>query len=33
VLGPDEVAAGEAVVRDRESGGETRVPLAEIGRP
>jgi histidyl-tRNA synthetase len=33
VLGPDEVAAGEAVVRDMESGGETRVPLAEIGRP
>jgi len=33
VLGPDELAAGEAVMRDMESGGETRVPLAEIGRP
>ena len=33
VLGPDEVAAGEAVVRDMESGGERRIPLAEVGRP
>jgi len=31
VLGPDEVAAGEAVVRDVESGEERRVPLAELG--
>jgi histidyl-tRNA synthetase len=33
VLGPDEVAAGEAVLRDMQSGEERRVPLAEIGRP
>jgi histidyl-tRNA synthetase len=29
-LGPDEVAAGEATVRDLESGEERRVPLAEV---
>jgi histidyl-tRNA synthetase len=33
VLGPDEVAAGLAVVKDMESGQESRVPLAEVGRP
>lgn len=31
VLGPDEVAAGQAVVRDMAAGTETRVPLAELG--
>jgi histidyl-tRNA synthetase len=33
VLGPDEVAEGVAVVKDMESGEETRVPLGELGRP
>jgi histidyl-tRNA synthetase len=33
VLGPDEVAEGVAVVKDMESGQESRVPLAELGRP
>jgi histidyl-tRNA synthetase len=33
VLGPDEVASGLAVVKDMESGQESRVPLAEVGRP
>ena len=33
VLGPDEVAQGVGVVKDMESGQESRVPLAEIGRP
>jgi histidyl-tRNA synthetase len=32
VLGPDEVAAGMAVVKEMESGAETRVPLEELGR-
>jgi histidyl-tRNA synthetase len=31
VLGPDEVAEGVAVVKDMESGQESRVPLAELG--
>jgi histidyl-tRNA synthetase len=31
VLGPDEVAAGEAVVRDMDTGDERRVPLATLG--
>jgi histidyl-tRNA synthetase len=30
VLGPDELAAGEVVVRDMEAGQESRVPLAEL---
>ena len=30
VLGPDEVAAGVAVLRDMESGEETRVPLESL---
>src|SRR5688500_6659976 len=33
VLGPDEVAQGVAVVKDMESGHESRIPLAELGRP
>jgi histidyl-tRNA synthetase len=33
VLGPDEAAAGEAVVREMATGEEHRVPLAEVGRP
>lgn len=33
VLGPDELAQGVAVVRDMESGAETRVPIDELGRP
>ncbi|HEX7242906.1 MAG TPA: ATP phosphoribosyltransferase regulatory subunit, partial [Longimicrobiaceae bacterium] len=33
VLGPDEVAAGVAVVKEMESGEETRVPLEELARP
>jgi histidyl-tRNA synthetase len=33
VIGPDEVAEGVAVVKDMESGQESRVPLAEVGRP
>ena len=33
VLGPDEVAEGVAVVKDMASGDESRVPLAELGRP
>ncbi|HEU0299550.1 MAG TPA: histidine--tRNA ligase [Longimicrobium sp.] len=33
VLGPDEVAEGVAVVKDMESGHESRIPLAELGRP
>jgi histidyl-tRNA synthetase len=33
VLGPDEVAEGVAVVKEMESGHESRVPLAELGRP
>ena len=32
-LGPDEVAAGEALVRDTGSGEERRIPLAELARP
>src|SRR5688500_10163430 len=31
VLGPDEVAQGQAVVKQMESGAETRVSLAELG--
>jgi histidyl-tRNA synthetase len=31
VLGPDEVAAGEAVVRDMETGEERRVPFSALG--
>ena len=30
VIGPDETAAGEAVVRAMDTGEETRVPLAEL---
>jgi histidyl-tRNA synthetase len=33
VIGPDEAAEGAAVVKDMESGQESRVPLAEVGRP
>ncbi len=33
VLGPDEIAAGVAVVKEMESGEETRVPLEELARP
>jgi histidyl-tRNA synthetase len=33
VLGPDEAAEGVAVVKDMDSGEESRVPLAEVGRP
>jgi histidyl-tRNA synthetase len=33
VLGPDEVAEGVAVVKDMESGHESRIPVAELGRP
>ena len=33
VIGPDEAAEGVAVVKDMESGQESRVPLAELGRP
>lgn len=33
VLGPDEVAQGVAVVKEMATGEETRVPLAELGRP
>jgi histidyl-tRNA synthetase len=33
VIGPDEAAEGVAVVKDMESGQESRVPLAEVGRP
>ena len=33
VIGPDDVAEGVGVVKDMESGQESRVPLAEIGRP
>jgi histidyl-tRNA synthetase len=33
VLGPDELAAGVAVVREMGSGSERRVPLDEVGRP
>lgn len=32
-LGPNEVAAGEALVRDTGSGEERRIPLAELARP
>jgi histidyl-tRNA synthetase len=31
VLGPDELAAGVAVLRDMQSGDEERLPLDEIG--
>ncbi|HYR08919.1 MAG TPA: His/Gly/Thr/Pro-type tRNA ligase C-terminal domain-containing protein, partial [Longimicrobium sp.] len=33
VIGPDDVAEGVGVVKDMESGQESRIPLAEIGRP
>ncbi|CAA9331457.1 MAG: Histidyl-tRNA synthetase, partial [uncultured Gemmatimonadetes bacterium] len=33
VLGPDELADGVAVVKEMETGQESRVPLAELGRP
>jgi histidyl-tRNA synthetase len=33
VLGPDELAEGVAVVKEMETGQESRVPLAELGRP
>lgn len=33
IIGPDDVAEGVGVVKDMESGQESRVPLAEIGRP
>jgi histidyl-tRNA synthetase len=33
VLGPDELAQGVAVVKEMETGQESRVPLAELGRP
>lgn len=33
VLGPDELAEGVAVVKEMETGHESRVPLAELGRP
>jgi histidyl-tRNA synthetase len=33
VIGPDEAAEGVAVVKDMESGQESRVPLVEVGRP
>ncbi|MBW3571924.1 MAG: histidine--tRNA ligase [Gemmatimonadetes bacterium] len=33
IIGPEDVAEGVGVVKDMESGQESRVPLAEIGRP
>ena len=33
VLGPDELAESVAVVKEMETGQESRVPLAELGRP
>lgn len=33
VLGPDDLAQGNVVVKEMESGEESRVPLAELGRP
>jgi histidyl-tRNA synthetase len=33
VLGPDELADGVVVLKEMESGQESRVPLAELGRP
>jgi histidyl-tRNA synthetase len=33
VIGPDDVAEGVGVVKDMESGQESRIPLADIGRP
>jgi histidyl-tRNA synthetase len=33
IIGPDDVAEGVGVVKDMDSGEESRVPLAEIGRP
>jgi histidyl-tRNA synthetase len=33
IIGPDDVAEGVGVVKDMESGQESRIPLAEIGRP
>jgi histidyl-tRNA synthetase len=33
IIGPDDVAEGVGVVKDMDSGEESRIPLAEIGRP
>ncbi|WP_420128601.1 histidine--tRNA ligase [Longimicrobium sp.] len=33
IIGPDDVAEGVGVVKDMDSGEESRIPLADIGRP